>query len=311
MANPQFSDPLTESFLWRRESWCPPGTRRGFLHIQERPPNNLGGYRFPSRLLKMKTKERPSAGRKPITPIHRLRVRTWYLGVRHASNKTKWALEAEFPPEGQPIRRKDENKETRQRSQYWSKYQAGTATPRKERLDLGGGTLVDAVDRKYPGTKLVFEHALWEVLEYKDAKFWMSPAPRSLPETALAALETGSWMLLPPPHSEGSCSIAIPNQWSPTLASYREVSSIDVPSRLLIVNADWQLIDVVRVLLEILIFATVRGRKMNDLRLFCSVYQSLESCLPNLRNDSVWQLAAPYVEAAMEKHLELQMRHRF
>lgn len=85
-------------------------------------------------------------GRPPRAQIEVIRVVTWYYAVRRASRWTERHLETHFD-------KLDRVGLGRHRGSRWNKYKAGITTPRQD--------LLAQVERKFKGTRQVFDHPVW------------------------------------------------------------------------------------------------------------------------------------------------------
>ncbi|MFZ6873951.1 MbcA/ParS/Xre antitoxin family protein [Undibacterium sp. Di27W] len=100
--------------------------------------------------------QRP-AGRPTKTTVSKIKTLAWIRFIASISQKTPSQLGREFHPTQYRY-----DGEKQQSSKRWERYAEGSSSP----PDLNSGdSLVDLVDRAYPGSAKLFRHSVWIALE--------------------------------------------------------------------------------------------------------------------------------------------------
>lgn len=159
-------------------------------HSRRAPP-----ARQPAEKSVTKTRAK-GGGRKRRTDIDKAQAIVWFRALAAQSGLNASQLEEKFPPEKEPHRRTEDNKDHPERSLYFARYGRGETSPQKIRDDLGGVTIVDHIEKSYPGTAAWFHHPLWRILQADIRNGLHDPqalddARKKLPEAACKALFGG------------------------------------------------------------------------------------------------------------------------
>ncbi len=104
-------------------------------------------------------RRKSQAGRPPTTTADTIKTLAWIRCIKLQSGKNPYQLGVEFHPQHY---RYDVGKY--QSSKRWERYANGDSNPPDPKT---GSSLIDIVERAYPGTARIFRHTLWIALRGK------------------------------------------------------------------------------------------------------------------------------------------------
>jgi hypothetical protein len=101
-------------------------------------------------------------GRPPIDTTFRIRTKAWFEAVSQASGMNAAELEIHFAPSNKRKIYLEGN-----RPKLWEKYKAGRICPKSKSDWNGKESIVERVEKLFPGTAKWVETPFWQVLSYR------------------------------------------------------------------------------------------------------------------------------------------------